>query len=139
MPGFHQLERRGEHWPQGNGRLPPGSAAAVIVGLSALSWAVLVLLSAVYELPIGPGKKFLNSNRAVNRIVVGGWQISGVAGYSSGTPFGISRGGSPVLAGGNRANLVPGQPFSLNWNNYKEMKDFRILDDEFFCRIQLTG
>lgn len=79
----------------------------------------LINISAVYELPIGPGKKFLNSNRAVNRIVLGGWQISGVAGYSSGTPFGISRGGSPVLAGGNRANLVPGQPFSLNWNNYK--------------------
>ena len=79
----------------------------------------LINISAVYELPIGPGKKFLNSSSAVNRIVLGGWQISGVAGYSSGTPFGISRNGTPLLAGSNRANIVSGQPISLNWNNYK--------------------
>ena len=50
MPNFHQLEQRGEHWRRVDARLPPGPAAAVIVGLSALFWGVLVMLSAVYAL-----------------------------------------------------------------------------------------
>lgn len=79
----------------------------------------LINISAVYELPIGPGKKALNRNSTANRLLLGGWQISGVATYGSGTPFGISANGNPLLAAGNRANLVSGQPFSLNWGAYK--------------------
>jgi hypothetical protein len=79
----------------------------------------LVNISAVYELPIGPGKKFANGNSTLNRVLLGGWQLSGVASYGSGTPFGIGRDASPLLAGGNRANIVAGQPVSVNWNNYK--------------------
>jgi hypothetical protein len=42
------------------------------------------VLSYLYELPVGKGKKFLgNSNRAVDT-VLGGWQIGGVQRYESG-------------------------------------------------------
>ena len=43
---------------------------------------------AVYELPIGRGKAFLNSNALVDGIV-GGWQISGTVVLASGNPFNV--------------------------------------------------
>ncbi len=89
-------------------------------------WAVasndqthLINISGVYELPIGPGKPFLHDNNAVNRLAVGGWQLSGIFQYGSGTPFTIGANGCPLQGYYcNRANVVPGQPLNLNWNNY---------------------
>lgn len=80
-------------------------------------------ITGVYELPIGPGKPFLNKSGTVAKNILGGWQISGVLTYASGTPFGISApgavNGTPLFyTAGNRANIVQGQPFNLNWNNY---------------------
>ncbi len=78
-------------------------------------------ISGVYELPIGPGKQLLNSTGTVNRLLAGGWQISGILSYASGQPFGIGANGCPLQSINytcNRANLVAGQPFDLNWNNY---------------------
>jgi hypothetical protein len=46
----------------------------------------LLSIAAVYELPLGKGKPFLNSSSVVDKLL-GGWQISGVYRYSSGTPF----------------------------------------------------
>jgi hypothetical protein len=46
----------------------------------------LVSIAAVYELPVGKGKPFLNSNTVIDKLL-GGWQVSGVFRYSSGTPF----------------------------------------------------
>lgn len=45
------------------------------------------VLSYLYELPVGRGKKFLgHTNRAVDE-VVGGWQVGGVQRYESGQPI----------------------------------------------------
>jgi len=45
------------------------------------------VLSYLYDLPVGRGKKFLsNSNRVVDA-VLGGWQIGGVQRYESGQPI----------------------------------------------------
>lgn len=38
----------------------------------------------IYELPIGPGKPFLNSNNPILSRIVGGWQFGGVARIQSG-------------------------------------------------------
>ncbi len=89
-------------------------------------WAVssadqpqVTVLSGVYELPFGAGKPFFNGgNNFISREVIGGWQISGIFEYESGTPFGISASGTPLATGGNRANDVPGAPIHLNYNNY---------------------
>ena len=79
----------------------------------------LINISGVYELPIGPGKAFLHGSNAVNRLVVGGWQVSGIFQYGSGTPFTIGANGCPLQGYYcNRANVVPGQPLDVNWNNY---------------------
>jgi hypothetical protein len=41
--------------------------------------------------------------------VVGGWQVTGIHRYQSGTPIGIGGGGPmPIFAGGNRPNRLPG-------------------------------
>jgi hypothetical protein len=74
-------------------------------------------ISGVYELPIGPGKRFMNSGGLVAKNLLGGWQFSGVFQYSSGTPMGIGANGSPLRTG-NIANLVAGQPFNVNYDNY---------------------
>ena len=79
----------------------------------------LINISGVYELPIGPGKALLNSRNEANRLLVGGWQVSGTFQYGSGTPFTIGANGCPLQGYYcNRANVVPGQPLDLNWNNY---------------------
>jgi hypothetical protein len=44
-------------------------------------------LSEVYLLPFGKGRRFSSDNGAFNA-VLGGWQISGIEQYSSGTPLG---------------------------------------------------
>ena len=71
------------------------------------------------ELPFGKGKRFLNQGGLVDRLV-GGFQVSGIQRYRSGTPL------TPLIAGGQRdfldlfgvgGNLRPnltGQPFFLD-------------------------
>lgn len=44
------------------------------------------VLSYLYELPVGKGKKFLNKGGVVDK-VLGGWQVGGVHRYQSGVPF----------------------------------------------------
>jgi hypothetical protein len=78
----------------------------------------VLTIAPVYELPIGPGKKFLNHGGIVVKNIVGGWQLSGVFNYASGTPFSISSNFDPLLNGFNRANLISTVPISVNWNNY---------------------
>jgi len=74
-------------------------------------------VSGVYELPIGPGKKLLNHGGLVAKNLLSGWQVSGVLQYASGTPLQIVANGSPLRTG-NFANLVSGQAFDVNYNNY---------------------
>ena len=83
-------------------------------------WAVssadqthLLSISGVYELPFGQGRAFFGNHGFVSRQLIGGWQVSGVFQYESGTPFGISASGTPLETGGNRANVVPGVPVSF--------------------------
>ncbi|HLK67483.1 MAG TPA: carboxypeptidase regulatory-like domain-containing protein [Bryobacteraceae bacterium] len=61
------------------------------------------VLSGVYELPFGKGRKMgAHLNRAEDA-VLGGWQLNGIWTVQSGLPFGVgSPGGSP----GGRADLV---------------------------------
>ncbi len=56
----------------------------------------------LYELPFGPGRKFLNSNQGLVGRVVGGWEIVGNFTWQSGVPMAVPGGvfviGNPVLA-----------------------------------------
>jgi hypothetical protein len=76
-------------------------------------------ISGVYELPIGPGKKFLNKSGMLAKNILGGWQLTGVFQYSSGSPLQIlSNNNDPFLNGFNRANFDPTVPLHVNYNNY---------------------
>lgn len=68
------------------------------------------VVSYIYKLPVGKGKKYLNGSDALDK-VVGGWEIGGVQRYQSGQPlaFGCAT-GVPAYDGCIRDNLVPGQP-----------------------------
>ena len=68
----------------------------------------VVVVNAIYELPVGRGKRFLtNSGRAMD-LVVGGWQITNTTTYGTGLPFTPSIGecGSISDAGPCRPNLL---------------------------------
>lgn len=68
------------------------------------------VLSYIYELPVGKGKKFLNHGGFVNA-VLGGWSISGIQTYHSGQPFSFCCASGPPTYGSVRFDQVPGQPF----------------------------
>jgi hypothetical protein len=63
---------------------------------------------AVYQLPFGMGKQFLNGNRALDE-VIGGWQISGTLVLSSGNPFSVD-GTQNTYSLSSNASVFP------NWN-----------------------
>ncbi len=69
-----------------------------------------VVISYLYELPAGPGKKYLSHGPASK--VLGGWQISAVHRYQSGSPVIMnSFAPSPPFSGGNfKYSLIPGVP-----------------------------
>jgi hypothetical protein len=61
-----------------------------------------------YDLPIGLGKKFLNS-KGLKGALLGGWQVSAILTYAGGFPFGPTNGYDPFgINGQDRPNLVPG-------------------------------
>ncbi len=66
-----------------------------------------LVVSYIYELPIGKGKKVGTNFNAVTDAVIGGWQITGVTTVKSGFPIGIVGGGNGTVFGGNqRPNLI---------------------------------
>jgi hypothetical protein len=64
--------------------------------------------TAVYELPFGRGKPFMNQN-AITDGVLGGWRISGTFIYQDGTPFTVLDGG---VANYSQAGNIFAQPLA---------------------------
>ena len=82
-----------------------------------------LVLSYIYELPAGPGKKYMSHGVASK--VLGGWQIGGVQRYQSGSPASILFGvPSPEASGGNfLLSRVPGAPiYSPNKSSFDPAK-----------------
>ena len=82
-----------------------------------------LVLSYLYELPAGPGKKYLSHGVASK--VLGGWQVSGVHRYQSGSPASILFGvPSPDASGGSfLLSRVPGVPiYSPNKSSFNPTK-----------------
>ena len=74
----------------------------------------------VYDLPIGPGHRFLGWSNGINRQVFGGWQVSGTTTIQSGTPFTVFN-SSNDFSGFNQLNdrpdVVGSGPFHQNNTN----------------------
>jgi hypothetical protein len=52
-----------------------------------------------YELPFGRGHQWLTSG--IGKAIAGGWQINGIAGWVSGSPFSVASSGTSLNAPGN--------------------------------------
>jgi hypothetical protein len=65
------------------------------------------VITGVYELPFGRGKRFAADNRVLSAIV-GGWQVNGIATFRSGVPLsmGTSQNLTGSLGGGSRPNRL---------------------------------
>jgi len=73
------------------------------------------VVSGMYELPFGPGKRFLASGNGFAKRVVGGWQVSWTGTYTSGQALGFS---SEVLGPGCATLRGVSQPHIVNqWFN----------------------
>lgn len=74
-----------------------------------------LVVSYEYQLPFGPGKRFMNVGGPAGK-VVGGWSIAGIQQYQSGRPQMVYTGSNPYdpYFGPNsfimRPNVVPGVP-----------------------------
>jgi hypothetical protein len=69
------------------------------------------VLNAIYELPVGRGKRFFSDAGRVMDLLVGGWQITNTTTYGTGLPFtpGLANCGQISDAGPCRPDRVPGQ------------------------------
>jgi hypothetical protein len=80
-------------------------------------------ISYVYDLPFGPGKRFLGTTRGVAGQLVGGWQVNGITSFFSGGAMDFSTDVTDLLGnrGGNvpirlaNGNLPPGQRTPRRW------------------------
>src|SRR5579875_3547862 len=74
----------------------------------------------VVDVPAGPGHRLFGWNNLVNREVIGGWQVSGIATIQSGTPFTVYN-SSQDFSGFNqfddRPNYVGSGPLPQNNGN----------------------
>ena len=76
-----------------------------------------VTIAATYELPFGRGRTFMNRGGIANA-VLGGWQISPLLSYATGTPLQVTVGGDPLGNGtSNRPNIVPGVQQQFSYSN----------------------
>lgn len=87
------------------------------------------VISYLYELPVGPGKRFVNHGPASK--IAGGWQISAIQRYQAGSPAVINEyaTSNPYSTGNYRYSLIPGVPvfpanaqkwtpaLNANWNS----------------------
>jgi hypothetical protein len=90
-------------------------------------------VSGTYELPIGPGKKYVNNHKMGN--LVGGWQIGWILDYEAGTPISDCKGdgsitnsvcenGSPFPNGFNRPDR--NTSVKLDTASYSKARDYFV-------------
>ena len=77
-------------------------------------------VSGTYELPIGPGKKYVNNHLLGN--VVGGWQVGWILDYENGGDIGVGENGTPFPNGFDRPNRNTSVPLSTH--SYKAERDY---------------
>ena len=82
------------------------------------AWQPHVLTAAVeYELPIGPGKRFLQAGGGIVGRLIGGWRLGAILTYHTGSLISVvAPQTQPNFAGPNTANTVLGVPQMGGWS-----------------------
>jgi len=98
-----------------------------------------LVVSYVYELPFGKGKTFLNRGGPVD-VLLGGWQVTGIASFSSGSPFTVFQtfNSANSDAGANRPNLI-GNPNDLSHSRPRGQQIAQFFDTSAFQEANLTN
>ena len=93
-------------------------------GLSNQDQDYVMVLSSIYELPFGRGKRWGHDVSRWMDYVIGGWQVNGIYTLAGGTPFTITVSGNPSST---RADIV-GKivTHSGNINNYVDSSAFAV-------------
>lgn len=91
--------------------------------------------SGSYELPFGPGKRFLTGGGPLGRLI-GGWQFTGYVRYASGSPLAIT--GTNALGAlgypSIRANYIGGNPFLVT-----NPREFDPAQDRYLNRVAFAA
>ncbi len=87
-------------------------------GPSDFNRSQVFVLSGVYQLPFGKGKRFLSNSNGFTRAVLGDWNVTGILTMTSGQPFSIQSGGDPANVGGGseRAQVLGNPTAGFNQN-----------------------
>jgi len=105
--------------PQNVSCQPLGASACGEYASGAFDVRHVFNANAIYELPFGPGKAFLNQAGAL-RAIFGSWSLS--TNFTARTGFPVDLTTSATGPDGNtneqRPNVVPGQPFYLAGGNF---------------------
>ncbi|HEV2273086.1 MAG TPA: carboxypeptidase-like regulatory domain-containing protein [Acidobacteriaceae bacterium] len=89
---------------------------------SSLDQKYVTSFVATYNLPVGPGQRYLNSKGVLGQLL-GGWQFSGILSYAGGNPMGPYNNYNPLAVNGfDRPNIVKGVP--LTTYNYGRSKQY---------------
>ena len=75
----------------------------------------------IYDLPFGPGKRYLSSASGVARVLLGGWQIAGISTIGSGEPYSVTFTSTVLGWPSSRADIVGdpkvSDPSTQGWFN----------------------
>ena len=89
-----------------------------------------LVVSYIYELPVGEGKALNPGNKVASKLV-SGWQVGAVHRYQSGQPMSFCCAGGPPAQGSVRFNQVPGVDIL---SAAAKSGDFDPLSDVYFNR-----
>jgi hypothetical protein len=88
-----------------------------------------LVVSYIYELPVGRGKKLASSVNGPVNAVIGGWQVSGISTFKQGFPLAIQTANNSLgqYGGNRRPNIVAGlhvpNPTINGWFNVAAFQD----------------
>jgi len=104
---FSKLIDDTNQWGSGGGSYQNFYDRSAERSLSANDQRHGLAISYVYELPFGTNRKYVN--KGVGSRVLGGWLVSGIQRYLSGTPIAVvTVNNLPIFNGGLRPDVVPG-------------------------------
>ena len=104
-------------------------------GLALFDLTHNLVFSYVYELPIGPGKRFLGAGGWASKHLLGGWQVTGILSLNNGFPFAVTLGEDNANVGHTsqrpsvRGPLVP--------SGFKQTRE-RWFDTDVLFKVPFT-